>query len=275
MIPNHLRHRAEMPVYLFGILVNLLAVVIIFGISIGSWDLGVDIKQYQSFLVTLFLLPFTILILLHWNYAKIRGNAIQITDKQFPDVYTMYRKLALEIGFQENKIPKLYLIQGGGTLNAYATKCNLRKSYAVVYADIFEIVRFHEDYTTLKFILAHELGHIALGHVNIRRKVFTYFANLFRPYAQTFTRAQELSADRVAANFVPEGIDQSLFILSAGKNLYPEVNKEAYLEQIQNEQNGLFLRAVNLMSDHPIMSKRMLALDDIKNYGLKKHGKLF
>lgn len=272
---THLRHKAEMPTYITGIIVNIVIIILLSAFVFSGVDLGEDLEEYKSALSAFLALPILILVILFWRYAKIRGNAIQISESQFPDVYNIYHNLAMEMGFEKGKIPKLYLMQSNGTINAYATKCDLRKSYAVIYADIFEVVRFHNDYTTLKFILAHELAHISLGHVNIRRQFLTYFAGLFPPYRQTFTRSQELSADRVAANFVPEGIDTSLFILNAGKNLYPEVNREAYLEQVQNAKKGIFLRAVNLMSSHPIMSKRMLALEKIKKHGLEKHGDLF
>ena len=207
-----LRHRAEMPAYAVGIIANIVAIAVLLGISISGIEVDESITEYQSMLPLLLVLPLTILVVLLWNYAKIRANAIRITEKQFPKVYAIYRDLALEMGFDKNNIPRLYLIQDNGTLNAYATKCNLNRSYAVVYSDIFEIVKKHGDYTTLKFILAHELGHIALGHVNIRRQVLVFFANLFPPYSQTFTRSQELSADRVAAHYCP------LFEQCSGRN---------------------------------------------------------
>ena len=213
--------------------------------------------------------------LLIWNYAKTRANSIRISEKQFPDVYKIYHDLAIEMGFPKDRIPKLYLQSGQGKLNAYATKCNLNRSYAVIYSDIFEVVQKHGDYSTLKFVLAHELGHIVLGHVNIRRTVLTFITGLFPPFRQTFTRAQELSADRVAAKYAPETIERGPILLAAGKNLYPDVKRDAYLEQIRNEKQDIFIRAVNLMSSHPILVKRVIVLDDIHKHGMEKHGELF
>lgn len=278
-LPNEqlkeVRHRYEIPCYRLGIVINFILIpIIIAGVVIGG-EAAESAKEDLSYLAIFLVLPFLTLIFLFWNYAKIRANGLEITGKQFPEVYKVYTDLAKKMGIPEDKTPKLYLQSGQGKINAYATKCSLNRSYAVVYSDIFEIVQKHGDYSTLKFVLAHELGHIVLGHVNIRRVVLTYLAGLFPPFRQSMTRAQELSADRVAAKFAPEAIERGPILLAAGKNLYTEVNRDAYLEQLRNEKQDLFLRGVNLMSGHPILVKRVIALDDIRKHGLEKHGDLF
>ena len=99
--------------------------------------------------------------------------------------------------------------------------------------------------------------------------LLTFITGLFPPFRQTFTHAQERSADRIAAKFAPETIERGLILLAAGKNLYPDVDRDAYLEQLRAEKQDVFLRVVNLMSSHPILVKRVVALDEIHKHGME------
>ena len=55
-----------------------------------------------------------------------------------------------------------------------------------------------------------------------------------------------------------DGID-AMFALMVGKHLYKDVDKQAYLHYAQTV-NGFFVWCVNLVSSHPVMTKRIQAL---------------
>ena len=63
----------------------------------------------------------TFLIFSHiFLIGHIRGNGIKITNEQFPDIYSVIKMQSEALGLR--KVPNVYLVNGGGILNAFATK---------------------------------------------------------------------------------------------------------------------------------------------------------
>lgn len=77
--------------------------------------------------------------------------------------------------------------------------------------------------------------------------------------SSTASRAREYSCDRIAQILSgSDGID-AMMSLTAGIHLYKRVDKEDYLEHAKSVK-GFFVWCYNLMSSHPVISKRVLAL---------------
>lgn len=204
------------------------------------------------------------------HFWKTIANGVEITPQQLPDVHSMYAELAREMGFTD--LPRLYLVNGNGALNAFASKCQIRRTYVVIYSDLLDIAYEFNDFDTVKFVLAHELGHIKCGHVNLWRAAVRVVAtSLF--LGQSMSRAQEYSADRVAAYYAPRGA-QGLMVLFAGKRMYRRTNIAAYGESVRNHKNGFWLRVVNFLADHAVGFRRMEALSRIDSEGWDVHGKM-
>ena len=62
------------------------------------------------------------------------------------------------------RVPDAYVILGNGTMNAFAAGHGFRR-YICLYSDLFEIGGKSRDPEALRFIIGHEVGHIAAGHV--------------------------------------------------------------------------------------------------------------
>ena len=65
----------------------------------------------------------------------LKGNAIRINDNQFPDIYTIATEQARSLGLAE--VPTIYILQKGGSLNAFATRF-FGRNFIVLYSDILE-----------------------------------------------------------------------------------------------------------------------------------------
>src|SRR5262245_40383028 len=52
--------------------------------------------------------------------AHVRGNGVRVGPNQFPEVHAAVEDLSRRMGIK--KAPEAYLIQGGGMLNALATR---------------------------------------------------------------------------------------------------------------------------------------------------------
>ncbi|PIE09761.1 MAG: hypothetical protein CSA70_12300, partial [Rhodobacterales bacterium] len=106
------------------------------------------------------------------------------------------------------------------------------------------------------------------------RMVVGLIPNLLKPLGTSTTRAQEYSADRVAIKVCNQH-DEAMGLLAAGPWMYDAVNMEAWLDQCEQEHRELYVRLVNLMSDHAVMVKRYKALCDIDKHGFGCHGEMF
>ena len=125
-------------------------------------------------------------------------------------------------------LPRLYVSNGNGVLNAYATKCQLTRAYVVIYSDLVDIAYEHGDFSTVRFALAHELGHVKCRHVSIWRQLLHPVARLLFLSPSIF-RSQEYTADRVASYYAPEGA-MGLSVLYAGKRMYRHMDVDAYFD---------------------------------------------
>lgn len=218
----------------------------------------------------LIVLPFAFALLIRLQYWQVIGDGVEITATQFGDVHTQYLDLASEMGL--TKVPRLYVVNGNGVLNAFASKCAVRKSFVVIYSDIVDLHYEHGDMNGVRFILAHELGHVKMKHVAIWRSVLNVVPD-YLWIGRSVTRAQEYTADRVAMHYAPEGAP-SIMALFAGKRLYRRVNVDEYLRSFDNHKIGFWARVSNILSTHPQGHRRVRALVEMQTKGLDHHGKM-
>ena len=111
-----------------------------------------------------------------------------------------------------------------------------------------------------RFVIGHEVGHIAAGHASFWRQFGISIANLIPGLGSSLSRAQEYTADNHAYRFCPEGV-HGLCVLAAGKYLYPRVDFAAIADRARTDQ-GFFVMLVNLLATHPINTWRFAALRD-------------
>lgn len=178
----------------------------------------------------------------------IRGNGVRLSEKQFPDVYQVSRSIALSLGI--NNVPRIYLLQSGGVLNAFATRL-LFKNYIVLYSEVFEMA--YRDMEVLKFVLAHELGHIYRKHLS--RRFWTLPSAVVPFLDSAYSRACEYTCDNVGAAF-SENSRNGLLLLAAGSELYNKVNVDEFLATF-SEDNTFLTKFVHLFMSHPWLPKRV------------------
>lgn len=112
---------------------------------------------------------------------------------------------------------------------------------------------------TLRFIIGHEMAHIYLGHATLHYTYSILFSNIIPILSPTASRAREYSCDRIGQKLSgSDGID-AMMSLTAGIHLYKKVDKEDYLKQAK-QVKGFFVWCYNLVSNHPVTSKRVQAL---------------
>ncbi len=269
---NKYRHKWENRMVAVAIVVAILATaaVIVFVTQDGDppgWLTAIVIGAYVS--------PLIIATVIHWNYWKFAVDAVEVTDDQYPELYEIFKEQVERGGF--DYMPRFYVMNGNGTLNAFASKnrLNVKKGgYVFIFSDMVDAFYDLGNADTVRFVISHELGHLKLGHVNVRRNVMQ---GVLRPLFlhDTFSRAQEYSADRFGAS-ITDGIAMpSLAILAAGKRNYERVDIDAYIDNDSKHISKLWVAIVNFRADHAVGRRRLAAAREMDQEGWEDvHGRM-
>ena len=217
-------------------------------------DFPEDIKLMGMIIGLLIFIP----IILSYFYAMYRSMSIKVTEKNFPEVYEIVKEYTERLGLK--KMPNVYIIQGNGILSAFSAFIPF-KQYVELYADLVEVAyREYNDMDSLRFIIGHEMAHIRLKHATLHYNMLMLFSNYIPIISSTASRAREYSCDRIAQKLSgSDGID-AIMSLTAGIHLYKRVDKDDYIKNAR-KVNGFFVWCYNLVSDHPITTKRIMALE--------------
>lgn len=191
------------------------------------------------------------------SMASIRRNGVRLSEHQFPVLYQQAVKLAQDMDLE--KMPTIYVMESMGILNAFATRI-FGKNMVVVYSEIFDLIEENREDEVL-FVLAHEFAHLKRRHVLVH---LLLLPAMFVPFlGEAYLRACEYTCDRYAAYYVGnvDTAKEALSMLAIGKKLSGKMNKEAYVQQL-NEETGFFAWLSEKLSTHPDLPKRINALDN-------------
>ncbi|MFI6577176.1 M48 family metallopeptidase [Nocardiopsis sp. NPDC050513] len=243
-----LRHPWEIPLLIACGLVTLLAVV-------GAVSRAYAGDPNEPLL--LLSVPALVYFVRGQLFARQRVNGVRITEEQFPEAYRMVADAAA--AFHMRRPPEAYIVLGNGVLNAFASGHGLRR-YVAINSDLFEVGGRLADPDALRFVIGHEVGHIAAGHTSFWRQFSVSVAQVIPGVGATLGRAQEYTADNHAYKFCPEGM-HGLRVLAAGKYLYQAVDFDDIAARAATD-TGFFVLLVNLLSSHPVNTFRFAALAD-------------
>lgn len=196
-----------------------------------------------------------------WAQQRLRG--IRLTPGQFPEAHAMLVEAAARSGL--SYVPDAYVVLGNGMINAAASGHGFRR-FVMVNSDLLEVGGAAREPEALRFIIAHEVGHIAAGHTSYWRILAT-MASQWIPFAgSTLSRAQEYTADNYAFALVPHGARPAMATLAGGKYLNRSVDVDAMADRAAAEP-GFFVWLVNALASHPALLWRMYALRDRRSPG--------
>jgi Zn-dependent protease with chaperone function len=166
------------------------------------------------------------------------ASSVRVSERQFVDLNDMYTELVTILDLPER--PELFVERSP---NAYAMAMGMDKPFIVVSTGMLDLLEPDE----LRFVLAHELGHVMSGHAVYR----TMLHHLIRLSARAawvpmgylglravigaleeWQRKSELSADRAGLLGCqdPAAGLRSLMKMAGGAHLY-EMDVAAFLEQ--------------------------------------------
>lgn len=261
-------HPGEIPWLVIGVLAGAayfaLGLVLFAVIMSGALRIDSGIRQQVLALIAVMLMaPIGIFLSRGIMYGQMRANGVRLSPTQFPEAYKMVCEAAAKQGLR--RVPDAYVVSGSGTINAFSAGHGFRR-FVALYSDLFELGGEARDPDALRFVIAHEVGHISAGHVSYFRLLLTSPFQQF-PIASLFlSRAQEYSADNFGYFTHPQGAPGTMRALSAGKYLNQAVDFDEFADRATTER-GIFVILSNLASSHPILTWRAAALRDRSRAG--------
>lgn len=268
---NALRHPAELPLLIMAYALTLFIYV---GGAVFLTSELISFIQNPERTVTwsdlvlqliVFALYFPLLAFLArgFMYGQIRLTGVRISPTQFPEAYQMVVEAARAAGLR--RVPDAYVVSGNGQINAFASGHGHRR-FITIYSDLFEIGGAARNPEALRFIIGHEVGHIAAGHVSYFRLIFTSFFMQVPILGSILSRTQEYTADNYGYRYCPQGSSTVMGVLAAGKYLVNDVNFHELANRAVYER-GFFTWCFNINTSHPPVTWRAHALRDRQEPG--------
>lgn len=186
----------------------------------------------------------------------LRGNGVLLSMHQLPDLRAKFEACCDKLGIDER--PEAYVLQGGGVLNAFATRF-LGRHYVVLLSDIVDAMDANPD--GVDFYFGHELGHVRMRHLTGRllRAPVLWLPLLGAAYS----RAKETTCDRHgrACCDSPESAARALVALAAGAQRWKQIDLPAYAEQAVLGK-GFWMSFHELIGGYPWLTKRVARVLD-------------
>ena len=237
----------------FGLKVCFTIVVLLALISLFSKPNLAMVTSLTVIIVYTIMIVMFVVFQKMYLIAHLKGNGIEISEEQFPEVYEKYKEMGQKLSLK--KLPKLFLIQQGGLLNAFAVRFS-GNNYIAIYSDVFSLVL--SDLDSLIFILGHELGHVKRAHMS--RRFWTFPSSIIPFLTPAYSRSCELTCDNIGFLFSEDKAVNGLVLLAAGKELYQKVDKQKYIEH-SLRNNTAVVKFIGLFNSHPYLPKRLQNLN--------------
>jgi Zn-dependent protease with chaperone function len=252
-----LRHPAELPFFIFMALLNLLiiglilrAAVVLPGLPERFHDTAWSTAARSALLGLLLLIP-TLIVVRETQRASIRGTAVELSPRQYPELYRTADTFAHRLGLRRR--PQIYLGNGNGALNAFAAQAT-GHDYVVLSNELF-VNLYHNNRDGLRFILGHELGHIRLHHVSLWYQLAVAYSERIPLLGPALSRLREYSCDRHGAYLAPLGAT-GLVLLASGRHTEHVVDVDELVRQGRSLR-GFWVAVSQLPRSHPFTVRRL------------------
>jgi len=189
--------------------------------------------------------------------AHAYGHFVLLGPDQFPHLHRMVEEGAAELGL--SPAPKAFLYNSNGLVNAFARRI-LGGRFIFLTSALVEL----ETDPQVKFVIGHELGHHAAGHLNWVRNLLKLPAHFVPFLAPAYSRGRELTCDRIGA-YLSEDRDacrSALQMLACGcRRLNSTMSCDAF--EAQESQVPAFTGWLGLIFSHyPRTTQRVIAISE-------------
>lgn len=210
----------------------------------------------MSFYVILFIAFMFISALLF--RAAAMGNMILISEEQFPHIHEMVQEGAKKLGISA---PEAFIFNSNGLFNAFARQVFGRK-YLLLTSAIVDATTDEQ----IRFIIGHELGHHAAGHLSLTGFLLRLPARIIPFLHKAYSRQCEFTCDKLGY-FVAKDVESSckaISMLGCGcQKLNTSLNLFAFekQEQMVPATSGFI---TEIFRTHPRLTRRVISIKNTR-----------
>lgn len=202
------------------------------------------------------------------NYSQILSSGILVNTKSFPEINDIVDHCVAVLGIKRPYV----VVSNAIALNAFTVGSD-EEPYIVLGNMLVRVM----DEVKLRFIIGHECGHIAMGHVVYHSIVsmagsFSNVIPVIGPVVYktsslaliAWSRRSEITADRAGllCCLDEQEAKRALLQLQSGFIDANQLDIKTYVQNSKRYRRRSVLRRVNeFLEAHPPVSKRMEALD--------------
>lgn len=202
-------------------------------------------------------LAFVVYLFTHsWLIAYVKGNGVRVSHEQFPQLYQQLLECCDRLGLPT--APSMYVLDGGGSLNAFATRF-LGHQYVVLLSDVVDAMENHED--GVRFYIGHELGHLRMKH--LQGQLLRWPVLWLPLLGAAYSRARETTCDLhgLTCSSQPQAAAQSLAALATGGKQWQALNVDAFAKQTA-ATSGFWMSFHELKAPYPWLTRRVARVLD-------------
>ena len=124
--------------------------------------------------------------------AHVYGHYVLVGPAQFPHLHEAVVEGAARLGL--SPVPVTFVYNSNGLLNAFARRLFGRR-FVFLTSALIEV----ETEAQVRFVIGHELGHHAAGHLTLWRTLLHLPGHVVPFLGRAYSRRRELTCDRVGA----------------------------------------------------------------------------
>jgi len=188
--------------------------------------------------------------------AMIKGGAVQVTPQSWPELNAIVEESKAKLGLTE---ANAYVVQDS-VFNAFATRLAGR-SFIVLNSGAVDTLLRKGKIEDLKFLIGHECGHVAMGHVSFWGGVVPRICELLiYPLYAWYRRCQERSADRCGLWCAGNRADahRSISVLAGGSEMGSRLDINAVAAQWNSVRDEAWIAIARFFSEYPHTTERII-----------------
>jgi len=191
--------------------------------------------------------------------ANAMGNMTLINEEQFPHLHQIVIDGSKKLGLES--APEAFLYNANGIFNAFARQTFGRR-YLLLTSSLVDAVSDEQ----IKFVIGHELGHHAAGHLEFIGFWLRFPARIVPFLHKAYSRQCEYTCDKIGY-FISRDVDNSctaIQMLGCGcQKLNGKMNLFAFEKQ-ENLVPSTSGFIAELFRSHPRLTRRVIALKNAR-----------
>ena len=234
------------------------ALTLLYLASVPMWILllVLIVASYGGWLLILLFFWLARIIGEYWFRAHLRTSAVRVSERQLPELHRAAQECCAKLGMEP---VELYVMQDT-VWNAFAMKLRGRRT-VVLLSGAVDAILLKGDYQQLKWVVGHEIGHHAAGHLDFSRRL-AHMGAWFVWGALWHSRRAEFTCDRIGLYCTGSlrASQRALASATVGAQLASQVDLAEAQAQWAAHSGEFFVKYRTLYSTHPAMLCRMEAL---------------